>query len=177
MKTIKTTCIFSLLATSFLHADLEGREIRFSSCPKEVRQTIRANDRGGMISEVEVYQTGTGTVYTAEVELPRDRDITIYVRDNGRLIKVSEDISRRSLPEAVRDTLRGFSGRVDDVDKETLPGGGVRYQIEIDRVGKRDLHLLVDPSGKVIDQSTGDDPFEFGVTRVEPSSEREVMPA
>lgn len=53
---------------------------------------------------------------------------------------------------AVRATLRGLGGRVDDLDKITV-GETVTYDADIDRTGQPDLDVLVSADGKIVRQT------------------------
>jgi uncharacterized membrane protein YkoI len=157
-------------------ADIDGRPIRFDRCPEKVRATIRANTGGGTIESVELLRIGGTNVYIADVEFPGSRDLEIFVRGNGSLLKTREDIPFRKLPAPVRKTVRSFAGSVDDVDKETV-NGVVTYQVELDRYGRPDLNLLLSAEGVVLKKSTGEDPFDIDLTVVSAPSLRLEQPA
>jgi uncharacterized membrane protein YkoI len=148
---------------------MAGRQIAFSKCPKEVRATVLANDRGGMIEETEVHKVGGRKVYVVDINLSPTREIEVFVFGSGKLMKIREDIPLRSAPSAVRRVAAAFTGRIDDVDKETSSNGDVTYEIEIDRPGKPDLKLLIAPDGRILDRSTGDDPYDFRITALAPA--------
>lgn len=144
-------------------ADIDGRPIRFDRCPEKVRATIQANTGGGTIESVELLRTGGTNVYIADIEFPGSRDLEIFVLGNGSLLKTREDIPFRKLPASVRKTVRGYSGSVDDVDKETA-NGVATYQVELDRYGRPDLNLLLSAEGVVLKKSTGEDPYDIDLT-------------
>ena len=85
MTTIKTIAALAL-TTGFASADIDRRELHLHECPASVQATIEANARGGMIEEVDLIAIEGKEIYIAEVELPRDLDLKIYVSGNGSLV-------------------------------------------------------------------------------------------
>lgn len=148
------------ISSAISSAEIDGREIPLRDCPAKVRATIKANADGGRVEEVEFLKYNGRKIYVADIEFPGSRDLEIYVFGNGNLLKIREDIPFRKLPAAARKTVKSFPGSVDDVDKETA-GGVVTYQVELDRLGKPDLNLKLSADGKVLDKSTGEDPYDL----------------
>ena len=138
--------------TAFATAQVERREVRLAECPQPVQDTVNTTARGGHIDEVDVIGIEGKVIYIAEVELPRDRDLKVYVSGNGALVKTLEDISLREAPEAVRTAAQGLGGSVDDVDKETH-GETVTYHVEIDRAGEPDLDVVLALNGAILSQT------------------------
>ena len=111
--------------------------------------TVEAHARGGVIDEVDLIAIEGKQIYIAEVELPRDRDLKIYVSGNGSLVKTREELSPRELPAFMRDVAREHGGTIDDVEKE-VAAGVVTFHVEIDRKGMPDMDLLLNAEGGVI---------------------------
>lgn len=151
MKTIPTLIALAC-TTAFASAQVERRELRLDECPHPVQATVNANARGGHIDEVDLIGIEGKTIYIAEVELPRYRDLKVYVSGNGALVKTLEDISLRESPEAVRTAVQGLAGSVDDIDKETN-GETVTYHVEIDRAGDPDLDVVLTVNGAILSQT------------------------
>lgn len=148
MNTIKT--LIALACTMQLaSADIDRRELRIEDCPPAVQAIVDANARGGVIDEVDLIAIEGKEIYIAEVELPRDRDLKIYVSGNGSLVKTLEELSLRELPAFIRDVTRGYGGTLDDVEKE-VAGGKVTFHVEIDRKGLPDIDLVLNAEGGVI---------------------------
>jgi hypothetical protein len=118
MNTIKT--LTALACTTLLaSADIDRRELRIEDCPPAVQATVvDANARGGVIDEVDLIAIEGKEIYIAEMELPRDRDLKIYVSGNGSLVKTREELSPRELPAFIRDVTRDYGGTLEDVEKE-----------------------------------------------------------
>lgn len=152
------TCLAAF--TVPLHADPEGQDIRFDDCPAKVKATIRANTGGGIIDDLELLRIDGRIIYIADIDISGGRDRELFVLGNGNLLKIREDMAFRKLPEAVKRTVKSFSGRVDDVDLE-ISGGTKTYQVELDRYGKPDLNLLLSESGEVLDKTVGEDPYDI----------------
>ncbi|MCU0797497.1 MAG: hypothetical protein MUF31_16375 [Akkermansiaceae bacterium] len=140
-----------LTAIALTAATATARELAIHECPQPVRSTIESNARGGMIEEVDWVAINGKEIYVAEVDLPRDTDLKIYVAADGQLIKIREDLAFAEAPQEVRNTLGSFGGRVDDLDRET-EGSTVTYYAEIERSGQSDLKLTLDASGRVTQQ-------------------------
>ena len=149
MNTIPTAIIALAGTTVLASADIDRRELRIESCPPAVQATVDANARGGIIEEVDLIAIDGKEIYIAEVELPRDRDLKIYVSGNGTLVKTREELSLRELPAFIRDVTREYGGTLEDVDKESA-GGKVTFHVEIDRQGMPDLEVVLNAEGGVI---------------------------
>jgi len=151
MNTIKiiTTLAFT---TALAGAQGKSREMRLEECPPPVQSTVQANARGGNIEEVDLINIDGKVIYIAEAELPRDRDLKIYVSGNGALMKTLEEVLLRETPEAVRNAVQGLGGRVDEVNLET-EGQTLSYHVEIDRQGAPDLDVVVSATGAILSQT------------------------
>jgi uncharacterized membrane protein YkoI len=145
IKTLTALACTTLLAS----ADIDRRELRIEDCPPAVQATVEANARGGFVDEVDLIAIEGKEIYIAEVELPRDRDLKIYVSANGSLVKTREELSLRELPAFIRDVTREYGGTLDEVEKE-VAGGKVTFHVEIDRKGMPDIDLVLNAEGGVI---------------------------
>lgn len=150
---IITTFAFTTMLAS---ADIERRELLLEDCPGSVQTTVRANARGGVIDEVDLIAIEGKQIYIAEVELPRDRDLKIYVSGNGSLVKTREELSLREMPAFIRDAVREYGGTIDDVEKETS-GRTVTYHVEIDRKAIPDIDVVLSAEGAVISETEEND--------------------
>jgi uncharacterized membrane protein YkoI len=156
MKTILTQSLIALSLAAFSFAD---DDISLHQCPPSVQETIQKNLRGGKLDDIEKKHHGDRSIYVAEVELPGrddDNDLELHISDDGRLLKSIEDIDLKDTPPAVRDALRNFGGKVDDVDRVEMDGQ-VTYHAEIDRNNDDDLDVVVAADGKVIRETRDDD--------------------
>lgn len=155
MKTITTLSVLAL-TTALASAGIERAELRIEECPAAVQTTVEAHARGGVIDEVDLIAIEGKEIYIAEVELPRDRDLKIYVSGNGSLVKTREELSLRELPAFIRDVTREYGGTLDDVEKE-VADGQVTYHVEIDRKGMPDLDVVLNAEGGVIRETEEND--------------------
>jgi uncharacterized membrane protein YkoI len=151
VKTIKTLIALAF-TTGLASAQVERREIRLTDCPAAIQTTVEAHARGGAVEEVDLIAIDGKQIYIAEVDLPRDRDLKIYVSGNGALVKTREDILLSDAPEPVRSAALALDGSVDDVDKE-VTGNTVTYHVEVDRHGMADLDVVLAADGKVLSQT------------------------
>ena len=147
-----TATSIRILAAIALIAPAAARDVKLADCPEPVRTTIQANSRDGKIEDVELIERQVKTTYIADIDLKGGLDLNLYISSDGTLVKTSEDIRLADAPEAVRATLQGLGGRVDDIDKIT-EGNTVTYDADIDRHGQADLDVIVSTDGKVIRQT------------------------
>ena len=151
MKTI--SALIALACTTALSsAQMERREVHLDECPQPVQATVNANASGGHIEEVDVIHIEGKTIYIAEIEQSRHRDLKVYVSGNGALLKTREELFLREVPEPVRTAAQGIGGTVDDIEKETR-GETVTYHVEIDRPGEADLDVVLAANGAILSQT------------------------
>lgn len=127
-------------------------ELTLDQCPAAVQETIRKNQRGGRIDEIESHQVEGKTLYVAEVDLPDRKDLKMHIAADGTLIKLREDLALADLPSTVRAVVNQHlgGGRVDDVEKE-VAGETTTYQVEIDHSGTTpDLRLWISAGGELL---------------------------
>lgn len=150
MKLIQTIAAMGLTAT-LAHADFE-KEVRLDDCPAPVCETIIANSREGKIDDIDLITIDDKQIYIAEVDLPRDIDLKVYVNGSGSLVKTREDVRNDEIPGFVNDIVKELGGRADDVEKE-IKGETITYHVDIDRNGQPDLEVVLDGSGKVLSKT------------------------
>lgn len=158
MKTVNKLSMIaglSILTTS-LHAGIKKQKLSFQECPPAVQKTIANHSRGGEIDKVRKISIPETTLYLAEIEFGKDRDLELYVDSSGRLVKSSEEVGIHSLPEAVSTAARALGGKIDDIEKVTS-NGKVTYEIEIDRRKAKDLDVVFSPTGELLSQSVDQD--------------------
>lgn len=139
--------IIAICCTVTATAEGERRELLLQECPQAVQTTVRDNSRGGHIDEIDLISIEGRVIYRAEIDLPRDRDLKIYVDRDGALMMTIEEILPRELPEAVLHAARAL-GAVEDVDKESN-GRTITYHVEIDRAGQADLDVVFLADGSI----------------------------
>lgn len=144
-----------VITSSWASADYNKKEIRMDDCPAPVREVITANSRDGKIDDVDMIDIDGKQIYIAEVDLPRDTDLKVYVSGEGVLIKTREDVRDGDVPASVTNAVKDL-GTIDDVEKETK-GETVTYHVDIDRSGQADLEVVLSESGEVLSKSEGSD--------------------
>jgi uncharacterized membrane protein YkoI len=150
---MKTIHIIASIALGSMPAFADyDQDIRLDDCPAPVRETIQANARDGKIDEIEIISIGDKRIYIAEVDLPRDIDLKVFVNGDGSLVKTREDVRNDEIPVFVGEAAKQLGGTVDDVEKETA-GRTVTYHVDIERLGAPDLDVVLDASGKVISKT------------------------
>lgn len=156
MKTILTPSLIALSLSAFSFAD---DDISLAQCPSAVQEAIQKNLRGGKLDDIEKKHHGDRSIYIVEVDLPGrddDNDLELHIAEDGKLLKLVEDIDLKSTPPAVRDTLRNFGGKVDDIDRVEMDGQ-VTYHADFDRNNDDDIDVVVTADGKIIRETRDDD--------------------
>lgn len=147
------TIIYPIIATA-LTLSAHARDIRFEDCPAGVRQSIEAKLEGGRIDDIESVILNGKTRYIVDIDGPGRRDLTLRLSPAGRILIESEDFTLKQCPTKVRNAIQqavamkaGWS--IDDIDQVTN-SKGVRFHVDIDRRGQRDLKLVISSNGNVI---------------------------
>jgi hypothetical protein len=150
---MKTSLPIIAICCTIVTATAEGehRELGLQECPQAVQTTVRDNARAGHIDEVDVINIEGRMIYRAEIDLPRDRDLKIYVDRDGALMMTKEEILPRELPQAVLNAAHAL-GPVEDVEKESN-GQTITYHVEIDRAGQPDLDVVFLADGSISSQT------------------------
>lgn len=144
------TPIIIIAATTPL---LAANEIRLEDCPKAVRHTIKSNLNGDRLDDIERKRIDGKVRYVVDIDGPGDADRNLRISPAGDLLFVSEDIKLSECPAAVRSTIKGLlkvNWRIDDIDRETTASGTVRFRVDFDRTGKRDIEFKLSRKGKVL---------------------------
>ncbi|SDW33114.1 PepSY-like domain-containing protein [Aequorivita viscosa] len=91
-----------------------------------------------------------GELYNVDFEIGYFTDYEAWFDASGKLIKYSEEISEKDLPQAVKDTVKKqFDGyRIDDVEKIT-ENNIETYRVEIEK-GNDERYVTFSKNGKLI---------------------------
>lgn len=130
-------------------------KVRLHECPENVRNVITQKMQGGKLDEIKFVNLRGKTVYVAEVDFRKDREMKIYVLEDGTLMKISEEIRLVQAPAAVREALFQLQGEIDDLEIERATVDGMErltYHAEIDRKGAPDVDVVVSNTGEIISQ-------------------------
>jgi len=156
MKINQTNIVTRSLFTTLIAgtALLQAQALPLSDAPAAVQETIRQNQRKGVLDELNAITVNGRTLYVAEIELGGDRDLHLHVAANGALLKTREDIPLRQAPEAVRQAIKNAAGggNVDDLDLE-VSGDKRTYHADIDRPNSFDLDLVLAEDGAILRQT------------------------
>ncbi len=135
-------------------AAFEKKEIQLAEAPAAVQSVVRDNLRGGTLDEIERVTFDGRTTYLAEINLAEDRDLDLYISEDGTIHRTAEEIHPSEAPDAVRGAAESH-GTIEEIDKHTR-GGTVTYRVEIDRPGA-DLMLEISEAGAVLSQTEESD--------------------
>lgn len=91
-----------------------------------------------------------GELYNVDFEIGYFTDYEAWFDASGKLIRYSEEISKKDLPKAVKNSVKSqFKGyRIDDVEKFT-ENNVETYRIEIEK-GNDERYILFSKDGKLI---------------------------
>lgn len=91
-----------------------------------------------------------GELYNVDFEIGYFTDYEAWFDASGKLIKYSEEISEKDLPQAVKDAVKKqFDGyRIDDVEKIT-ENNIETYRVEIEK-GNDERYVTFSKNGKLI---------------------------
>jgi uncharacterized membrane protein YkoI len=104
MKTILTQSLIALSLSALSFAD---DDISLAQCPSSVQEAIQKNLRGGKLDDIEKKHHGDRSIYVVEVDLPGradNNDLELHIAEDGKLLKLVEDIDLKSTPPAIRET-------------------------------------------------------------------------
>ena len=91
-----------------------------------------------------------GDQYNVEFEIGWFTDYEAWFTETGKIIRFTEDISERDLPEAIKNAIKTqYKGyRIDDVEKIT-ENGVETYKVEIEK-GDDERNLVFSTNGELI---------------------------
>ena len=145
--------VVAVLAATFLgaaNAAAQEQHVKRSDLPAAVQQTVAEESKGatirGYTSEVE----GGQREYEVEMTVHgRSRDVTIA--PDGSVIEVEDQVTLRSLPAEVRDSLvkKAGKGRITRVESLTKQGTLVAYEAQV-RTGTKHSEIQVGPHGETL---------------------------
>lgn len=147
-QTVLALLVVGGLATGTAAA--QEKHLRRSDLPAAVQKTVAEQSKGarvrGYTSEVEAGQQEYEVALTVH---GRSRDVTIA--PDGSVIEVEDEVTLRSLPTEVRDSLvkKAGAGRIAKVESLTKHGTLVAYEAQV-RTGKKRSEIQVGPHGETL---------------------------
>jgi hypothetical protein len=143
--------VFLAAVLGAAQASAQEKRVKRSDLPTAVQQTVAARSKGatvhGYTSETENGQQE----YEVEMTIHgRSRDVTIA--PDGAVIEVEDQVTLRSLPAEVRDSLvkKAGKGRITKVESLTKRGTLVAYEAQV-RTGTKRSEVQVGPTGETLD--------------------------
>jgi hypothetical protein len=128
----------------------QEKHLKRSDLPAAVQNAVAEQSKGakirGYTSEVE----GGQQEYEVEMTMHgRSRDVTIA--PDGSVLEVEDQVTLRSLPVAVRDSLvkKAAKGRIVKVESLTKQGTLVAYEAQV-RTGTKHGEIQVGPHGETL---------------------------
>jgi hypothetical protein len=156
MKHIHQVITVLAIACTHAHGSTDRRDMPLKNCPAPVQATINANARGGVVEEVDAISIDGREIYIADVDLPGDLDLKIYVAGDGALVKIREDVPLADTPISITQAVAKLGGTIDEVDKETRDKT-VTWHLEIDRKEAPDLDVVVSAEGSIVSKTEDKD--------------------
>lgn len=156
MKTLPI--ILAIVATFSYQAAAQSqvskKEVALADCPVAVQDTIKANLGKGTLDDIEAVTRDGSTLYKAEVDLPGDDDLKLYISEQGSLVKTVTEVPLSALPAAGQDALKALAtgtDKIEDTEKH-VEGDKTSFQAEIDRENGPDLKVVLDQNGVILSQ-------------------------
>jgi len=146
---LSITCATSLWA--------EENEVKFADLPANVQKAATAIMKGGKVKEVEIEKEKGKTQYEIEF-LKGGKEVSIKFDSAGNLSETETKMELKEAPKPVQATIKkemGEKGELEELEKEVKKGKTV-YKVEIE-IGKKEIKLHLDPSGKILKKKVEDD--------------------
>ena len=128
----------------------QEKHVKRSDLPAAVQKTVAEQSKGATIRGYTSEMEGGQQEYEAEMTVAgRSRDVSIAA--DGSVIEVEDQLTLRSLPAAVRDSLvkKARPGRITKVESLTKQGTLVAYEAQV-RTGKKHSEVQVGPHGETL---------------------------
>lgn len=143
---------FALAAPAAAGDDEE--EIPLDKLPKKVLDAVREQFPKGQLKSAVKGKDEDGAYFTVTLtQAKTEYDVT--VSGAGKVTEIAKEIAFRDLPKAVAAavTKRYPKGKVSEVAELTEPGvKGKKYHVELTTAGGKDVTLVLDATGKVLEE-------------------------
>jgi hypothetical protein len=143
---MKTKISYLIVALCLIAATSIAQEIHQNQVPSVIVNNFKKEFPKARDIEWEQ----NGDLYNVEFEIGFFTDFEAWFNASGELIKYSEEISKKNLPKAIKNTIKNsYSGyTIDDVKKFT-ENKAIIYYVEIEK-GREELTLMVLENGKLL---------------------------
>lgn len=148
---MKRIILTSALAIFILCANAQEKKEHSKCCkkivvPESVKKAF--SDKYPEVKKVKWDMEKPGQ-YEAEFKLAKV-ETSVLFDENGTILEVETEISKKALPEAVQSTLKTDFADYDIEDVEKIEANGVlTYEMEAEK-GKEEFELVFDANGKLI---------------------------
>jgi len=155
LKSVTKIATFLLSITCATSLWAEENEVKFADLPAHVQKAATAIIKGGKVKEVEIEKEKT----RYEIEfLKGGKEVSIKLDSAGNLLETETEMELKEAPKPVQATIKkemGEKGELEELEKEVKKGKTV-YKVEIE-IGKKEIKLHIDPSGKILKKKVEDD--------------------
>ncbi len=154
---MKKNWLFLLPAAALLliFAKCDDEEEQTVDLPAAIKTYLSTHYPGAEIeaSEIDTLCTGTA-VYEVEVEISDDNEKDLTFNTEGNLLFTEAEIKTGELPPAVSGSINAnFTGYTTaEAERLDLTGGGVQYEVELQKSGQPTLSVLFSADGAVVCQ-------------------------
>ncbi|QIF03083.1 hypothetical protein [Roseimicrobium sp. ORNL1] len=147
--------VFALVVAGLsLCSVAKAQELKLNECPPAVQSTIQSNGQGGTLTELKLVDRDGGTFYVAEIGLPENRDMKLYIAPDGTLVRSRKEIDFRETPAKVRSTVLSLmpaGSTVTDVDVDTTEGVTI-YVVEFKVSEQLERKITMNAEGAVMSE-------------------------
>lgn len=143
---MKTRAIKLIAVFIFGAGTIFAQDIPQSEVPSVVLNTFKKE----FPKAVDIEWEKKGEQFNVEFELGWSVDYEAWFSADGKLIRYTEDIPAKDLPNAVKNTITSQykDYRVDDAEK-IVTNGVETYKVELEK-GKEEIKVIFSKKGKVI---------------------------
>jgi hypothetical protein len=128
----------------------QEQHVKRSDLPAAVQKTVAEQSHGAIIRGYTSEMEGGQQEYEVEMTVHgRSRDVSMA--PDGSVLEVEDQVTLRSLPATVRDSLvkKAGKGRITKVESLTKQGTLVAYEAQV-RTGKKHSEVQVGPHGETL---------------------------
>ena len=147
-QTMMALLVLGVLAAG--NAFAQEKHVKRSDLPAAVQKTVAEQSKGATIRGYTSEMEGGQQEYEVEMTVHgRSRDVSIAAV--ASVNEVEDQVTLRSLPAAVRDSLvqKARPGRITKVESLTKQGTLVAYEAQV-RTGKQHSEVQVGPHGETL---------------------------
>jgi uncharacterized membrane protein YkoI len=128
--------VLLILAVALNGCDMLSKEVKLEDVPPGAQSVIKSHTSGGTIEKITRKKEDDKHYY--KVKYKKDgRESKLEVDEDGKVLKMEENLAMKDLPPAVQKTVKAKSagGKIKELELET-EDGKTFYEVEFEKDGK-----------------------------------------